>query len=370
MKKIGVLTSSRADYGIYKPLLHVLSKDPKIMLKLIVFGSHLLSKAKNNSLDEILKDNYGEVKKVQGIACTNFPEEIVYSYGLCIMNFSKFWSKNSFDLVIAMGDRFEMSASIQSTIPFEIKVAHIHGGETTIGAIDNIYRHQISLASKLHFVSTEKYKNRLVEILGSKKNIYNFGALSISDLEIKKLKPWEKVCTEFKIPNKPFILVTFHPETVNFKNIPNHIIELEKVFEKLCLDYNLIITGVNQDTNNNLFSDFYKRIKLKANDKIFLIESFGKKNYFSAIKNCLFLLGNSSSGIIEAASFQKYVINVGNRQNGRSMGKNIINVNFKAEEILDSVKNLKFKINKLNISNIYYKPNTTKKIFKVIKKDI
>ena len=370
MKKIGVLTSSRADYGIYKPLLHVLSKDPKFVLKLIVFGSHLLSKAKNNSLDEILKDNYGEMTKVHGIANTNSPQEIVNSYGECIINFSKFWSKNSFDLVIAMGDRFEMSAVIQSTIPFEIKVAHIHGGETTIGAIDNIYRHQISLASKLHFVSTEKYKNRLVEILGSKKNIYNFGALSISDLEIKKLKPWEKVCTEFKIPNKPFILVTFHPETVNFKNIPLHIIELEKVFEKLYPDYNLIITGVNQDTNNKLFYDFYKKVKLKASDKIFLVESFGKKNYFSALRNCLFLLGNSSSGIIEAASFQKYVINVGTRQKGRTMGENIINVNYNTKEILDSIKILKSKINKLNISNIYYKPNTSEEIYKVIKKEI
>tara|TARA_B100001093_G_scaffold264942_1_gene253327 strand:+ start:3097 stop:4209 length:1113 start_codon:yes stop_codon:yes gene_type:complete len=370
MKKIGILTSSRADYGIYKSLLSLLSKDPKIELKLIVFGSHLFIKNNPNSLDEILKDNYAEVLKIEGIIRTNSPKGIVNSYGKCMINFSKFWSENSFDMVIAMGDRFEMSAAIQASIPFEIKIAHIHGGETTLGSIDNIYRHQISLASKIHFVSTENYKERLIGILGYKSKIYNFGSLSISDIDIKKVKPWSKVCSEFKIINNPFILVTFHPETVNYENNELHVIELEKVLKKLLSNYYLIITGVNQDTNNKVFSDLYNRIKLQSSDRIHLVETFGKENYFSAMKNCLFLLGNSSSGIIEAASFKKYVINVGKRQKGRITGENIINVKFNADQILLKINNLKSRINKLNFSNIYFKANTSINMLNVINKEL
>ena len=142
--KIGVLTSSRADYGIYKPLLEKLSRDNRFNLIIIAFGMHL-QKHHGFTISEIRRDNFGAIHTVLGMPDKDSPIEISKGYGALIINFSEYWSLNKFDHVFALGDRFEMSAAVQAGIPFEVNFSHIHGGETTLGAIDNIYRHQIKL---------------------------------------------------------------------------------------------------------------------------------------------------------------------------------------------------------------------------------
>ena len=175
--KIGVLTSSRADYGIYLPLLNELKKDIFFDLEIIAFGTHL-SERHGLTLSDIIKDGYDTIHEITSLVEDDSEKGIVISYGNTVLEFSNFWSTQKFDLVFCLGDRFEMSAAVQASIPFGVKLAHIHGGETTLGAIDNIYRHQISLASKYHFVSTNDNMQKVEQLIGSSNLIYDVGSLS------------------------------------------------------------------------------------------------------------------------------------------------------------------------------------------------
>ena len=359
--RLGVLTSSRADYGVYQPLLNELKKDNFFYLEIIAFGTHL-SKNHDFTINEILKDKFKVIHKIHTFINDDSKKGIVDSYAKTISEFSIFWSKNKFDLVLCLGDRFEMSAAVQASIPFGIKLAHISGGETTLGAIDNIYRHQISLASKIHFVSTKYNFKKLVELTGNSNYIYNVGSMSLSD--IKFYKPTNKYTflNKFSLQNRPYILVTFHPETISVEANIFYSKEICKALSVICKKTNIIITMPNADTLGSVYRKSFYDLRHENQNSIFLIENFGKKHYFDAMNYSSLLLGNTSSGIIEAASFNKYVINVGDRQKGRIHGNNVINVEFNSKQIIDlTFKLLKNKPKK--ITNIYYQENTVKKYY-------
>lgn len=365
-KKIGVLTSSRADFGIYKPLLDLIKKT-SIDLTIIVFGTHL-QKNHGYTINEIRKDNFKNIVKIKGMPDLDSKLEISKGYSKLISNFAKFWNDNKFDYVFALGDRFEMSAAVQAGIPFQVKIAHIHGGETTLGAIDNIYRHQISLLSSIHFCSTLKYQKRIKNLIDDSNHVYNVGSLSLNDFEKNKIKNWNNVRKLFNIPNQKFCLVTFHPETINPENNFKYVEIIKKVLMELSKIIHIVITQANADT----FGSIYRRMALhleENNPKDFsVINSFGKESYFSAMKNCEFMLGNTSSGIIESASFGKYFINVGKRQSGRLFNKNTINVDYNYDKIISESKSI---INKTYYGdNYYYKKNTAKKILKILLKEL
>ena len=173
--KIGILTSSRADYGIYLPLLQKLKLDSFFDLEIIAFGTHL-SKFHGYTLDQIENDGYSKIHKISSLISNDDEQSIATSYGLTVLKFAYFWANNQFDMVFCLGDRFEMSAAVQAGIPFGVKFSHIHGGETTLGAIDNIYRHQISLASQFHFTSSDIYSDKIAHLKGNIKNVYTVGA--------------------------------------------------------------------------------------------------------------------------------------------------------------------------------------------------
>ena len=338
--KIGVLTSSRADYGIYRSLLVKIKKDSRFDLEIIAFGMHLESKH-GSTIKEIESDNYKKIVRVQGMPANDSKLEISKGYGNLISSFSSFWCENKYDLVLALGDRFEMSAAVQAGIVFEINFAHFHGGETSLGSLDNIYRDQISLASKIHFTSTSESTFKLEKLLNKKNHIYNIGSLSLDGIENLRLPKWTEVCKEFKIPNERFVLVTFHPETVKSENNIVYLKELKTLLLELSNEIHLVITMPNADLLGNLYRKLFIELNSLNPKGISLIDSFGKLRYFSAMKNCDFLLGNSSSGIIEAATFKKFFINVGNRQNGRVRNKNVIDVPFNKLKILDSIKKIR-----------------------------
>ena len=170
--KIGVLTSSRADYGIYLPLLRKISRDNYFNMEIIAFGTHL-SKLHGYTVSEMANENFKKIHRISSLISNDDENAISTSYALTVLKFSDFWSSNSYDLVFCLGDRFEMSAAVQAGIPYNIKFAHIHGGEQTLGAIDNIYRDQITHASKLHFTSTKMFSNRISQIIGGNQNIHN-----------------------------------------------------------------------------------------------------------------------------------------------------------------------------------------------------
>jgi GDP/UDP-N,N'-diacetylbacillosamine 2-epimerase (hydrolysing) len=335
--KIGVLTSSRADYGIYLPLLNELRRDSFFKLEIIAFGTHL-SKSHGFTITEIEKDGFDIIHTTSSIISNDDEESIGTSYGLTVLKFVDFWKVNHYDLVLCLGDRYEMCAAVQAGISFGVKFAHIHGGETTLGAIDNIYRHQITHASILHFTATSLFKNKVSNLIGSAINVHTVGSLSLYGIEnfqpINRSNFYEK----FNLPNKDFALVTFHPETVNTAMNEQFAIEMKKALSKVASKLFLVITMPNADTMGSIFRREIAHLKDELPEEILCIESFGKENYFSAMFYAKVLIGNTSSGIIEAASFGKYVVNVGDRQKGRMQSDNVINTPFNHHNILDAVE--------------------------------
>jgi GDP/UDP-N,N'-diacetylbacillosamine 2-epimerase (hydrolysing) len=362
--KIGILTSSRADFGIYLPLLKLLKADTFFELKIITFGTHL-SSSFGNTIEEIIASGFEVEIRVDTMPDSDTPHDIAASMGKAIINFSKVWQNYKFDYLLALGDRFEMFAACASAMPFNIPIAHIHGGEETMGAIDNVFRHSITHMASCHFVTTEIYKQRVIKLKGIDKNIYNVGALSIDNLATLKLLSIEKFKNKFGIDlSKETILITFHPETVAFQKNNEYIQELAAALEEVS-GYQLVITMPNADTMGNIIrKELLAFSERKKN--VFIVESFGVIGYLSCMKYCTMMLGNTSSGFVEASFFSKYVINLGVRQSGRIISKNIQNCEIKKESIILAISaydplTVKGKI------NLYGDGKTAKAISSVLK---
>jgi GDP/UDP-N,N'-diacetylbacillosamine 2-epimerase (hydrolysing) len=362
---IGVLTSSRADYGIYLPLINKLLEDPYFNLEIVAFGTHL-SKSHGFTIEEIEKTKFSKIHKISTLLTNDDESSIATSYGLTVIKFADFWSKNKFDLVFCLGDRFEMSAAVQAGIPFGIKYAHFHGGETTLGAIDNIYRHQITLASLLHFTASDCFTKKVIELLGASKNVYTVGSLSLS--EIHNFFPTNKYefFEKYKIPNEDFILVTFHPETNAFAQNINFATVMRKALSQIAKDWVVVVTMPNADTLGSIYRNEISKLKLDQPSKVVCIENFGKENYFNAMYYSRLMIGNTSSGIIEAASFKNFVINIGDRQKGRAQSKNVYNAKYDKNEIIEKF-NLALSENKFIGENIYCQNDTIDLIVKKLK---
>ena len=363
--KVGVLTSSRADYGVYLPLLKKLENDSFFNLEVIAFGTHM-SKFHGFTLNNILDDKFSKVNSISSLLSNDDQQSIATSYGLTVLKFADFWKNNQYDYVFCLGDRFEMNAAVQAGVPFRVNFIHLYGGETTMGAIDDIYRHQITLASKIHFTSTIDYKTKVENILGVNNDVYSVGALSLDGIEHFKALNKTVFFEKFGIVNENFALVTFHPETILVDSNEHFATQMRLALEEILKSINLVITMPNADTLGSVYRDNLIELELANPNQVKLIENFGKENYFSAMYYSKLLIGNTSSGIIEAASFGKYVVNVGERQKGRAQSKNIFDANFDNTDI-----KLKFnkaiKLADFNGENIYYKKNTANNIIKVIK---
>lgn len=362
--KIAVLTSSRADYSILYPLLFKLKKDVFFDVNIIAFGSHLSDKHAR-TVELIKKDGFNLRDNFKTIPLTDTPIAISNSISITISKFAKIWNKENYDLILAIGDRYEMFAACASSIPFNIPIAHIHGGETTKGAFDDCFRHSITQMSNFHFTSSEIYKKRVIELKGSKKNIYNIGALSIDNLKSLKLYSKKQFKKQFNIDiSLPSILITFQPETSNYV--------LNKQYIKILIDalneikeYQLIITMPNADTMGN-----YIRLELEKfinkSSKAIKIENFGTIGYLTCMKYCTMMLGNTSSGFIEASFFPKYVINLGKRQEGRHNTPNINTIKINKKEIIKAIQEFKY-FKALKYNRVYGNGQTAKKIITILK---
>ena len=364
--KIGVLTSSRADFGIYLPLLTKLKNDSFFNLEIIAFGTHL-SYSHGFTILDIEKIGFSKIYKIASLISNDDEQSIVTSYGLTTIKFANFWNTNKFDLVFCLGDRFEMSAAVQSGIPFGVKFAHFHGGETTLGAIDNIYRHQITIASTLHFIATNKNFSKINELKGVSSDIYNIGSLSLD--EIEDFKPIDKKTffKKYHLPNEKFALITFHPETISTDSNRFFAIEMRKALEELTKIIFLVITMPNADTMGSIYRAEIDKLKKHFPDRVLCIENFGKENYFTAMHFSKLLIGNTSSGIIEAASFKKFVVNVGSRQEGRLQSANIFNTLFQKDDILETVNKV-IKLDDFEGDNIYYQKEASSNVISILKR--
>lgn len=334
--RVGVLTSSRADYSIYYPLLKALRTDEHFSLDIIAFGTHL-SKQHGYTVQRIEEDGFQVKHRIETLPEADTPEAVGRSMGNTLSGFSSLWKKTKFDLVFCLGDRYEMFAACASTVPFNIRLAHIHGGEETLGAIDNVFRHSITHMASYHFTAAEVYKKRVIELKGNDDHVYNVGSLSIDNLRSLNLYSIEEFNTRFNIDlSIPSILITFHPETVSLEKNEYFIGELLQALDSIT-EYQYIFTMPNADPMGSMIrnhiQDFIARTPHAKG-----IESFGTTGYLSCMKHCRFMMGNTSSGFIEASFFPKYVINLGERQRGRILTPNIRSCAIERNEITEAVK--------------------------------
>jgi UDP-hydrolysing UDP-N-acetyl-D-glucosamine 2-epimerase len=363
-KKILVLTTNRSDYGLLKNLILGLKKNKKIDLKLLVSGSHLI-KNYGNSISEIEKDKIKIFKKIK----INYENDSNYSicdYNLNILKkLNKVFSTNKFDFMIVLGDRSEILFCSSLALIYNIKLIHIHGGEVTKGSIDDNARKAISQLAYFHFVSHQTYKKNLIN-LGIDKNkilvVGGLGASSINKIKIIGKKNLEKKLN-LKL-DKKYLLVTYHPVTLKkyvykneFINLMNSLDSFKNVIK--------IVTAPNIDNEN---ISIIKIIKFFVNKKknFYYFKSLGSENFYSLLKYSDGIVGNSSSGILEAPSFKIPTLNVGNRQAGRIQAKSVINTNFEIKKISIGLKkiliNKKFKKKLCYTLNPYFKKDTEKKI--------
>ena len=359
-----VLTSSRAEYGIYLPLLKKLKHDPFFTLKIAAFGTHL-SEKHGQTIRAIQNDGFEIAYQVNTPVESDSPAGIAGAMSATMHGFAHIWEKEKgvCDLIICLGDRFEMFAAVAASVPFVIPVAHIHGGETTLGAIDNKFRHALTMMSEIHFTSTAQYAARVKQMTGSK-SVYNVGALSLDNIGQVETLSREEFKHSFGIELHEPILVTFHPETVAYDQNAFYIKELTKALENL--EDQLVVTMPNADTCNQVIREGFMRLAARRSN-VKIVESLGTQGYFTCMRFCSMVLGNSSSGIIEAASFGKYVVNLGNRQSGRAAGKNVIHCEIDRQKILEVIEKVK-KMPALDSTNIYAHGGAADQIIEVLKK--
>ena len=365
MKKIGILTSSRADYSIYIPLIKELVSNKFFSVEIIAFGSHL-SKEHGYTVDTIKNDSLAIIKCIDvGYTSDDSPYGIAKTMGITTEKFAQFWTLNSYNLIFCLGDRYEMFAAVASVLPFQIKIAHLYGGETTLGAIDNSFRHCLTHFSDLHYVACEKYKKRVLELTEDNQNVFNYGHLSIDNLKhLTLLNLFElKALTNVDF-TKPTILCTFHPETIAFERNEEFVDILSRVFTDIS-DFQLVITMPNTDTGGMVIRKRFEKLE-KECDWIFCKENLGTIGYLSAMKYCEFMLGNTSSGFVEASFFPKHVINLGDRQKGRILTPNIIQTPITYVDIMNSINLIRNKKINLEYLNFYGLGNTAKKIHESI----
>ncbi len=370
IKKLLVLSSSRADFGIYLPLLKKVKNDPFFHLEILAFGSHL-SKFHGHSIDQINEEGFKVDHTISSLLTGDGPVDIATSFSLTSLKFAEFWKlhKEDFDCVIVLGDRFEMAAAVIAGIPFNIRFAHLFGGETTLGAIDNIYRDLITLASKLQFVSLPAFKERVGHLINSTNfNCHVIGSLSLDNLAEIKLLSTDEFYKKWQIDlNKKTVLITVHPETVAFDRNSEFATAVFEALSIIGKEKQLVVTMPNADTAGTVFRKMFEDLKTVLGDNVFLVENFGIQSYFTCMKYAGLMIGNTSSGITEAASFSKYVLNLGDRQKGRLAGDNVLQVAFDCKQIVDLTDTYFGQL--FPGRNIYLKGSAADNIISVLKGD-
>ena len=367
-RKICVITGSRAEYGLLYWLMKEINDDDAIELQLVVTGMHL-SEEFGNTYKEIEKDGFTIDNKVDISLTSDTEIAISKSMGIGIIGFADVFNDLKPELIVVLGDRFEIFSAVSVAMIAKIPVAHLHGGETTEGLIDESIRHSVTKMSHLHFAATDEYRNRIIQLGEQPERVFNVGGLGIDN--INKLKLLSKVDFEdainFKLGDKN-ILITFHPVTLEKSTSESQFQELLKSISNL-KNTKIIFTKANSDNDGRIINSMIDDYVAK-NDNTIAFKSMGQLNYLSALQYMDAVLGNSSSGLIEVPSFKIGTIDIGDRQKGRIKAKSIITCLPKKENIDSAIVKLyspKFQEIINNVVNPYGKGGASKKIAKIIK---
>lgn len=367
-KKICIVTGTRAEYGLLRPLIDKVVNDESMDLKLVVTGMHLSAEF-GLTYKEIEKDGYNIDEKIEIILSSDSPAATSKSMALALISFSEYFTRVKPDLLIVLGDRYEIFAVATAATLAHIPIAHLHGGETTEGAYDECFRHSISKMSYLHFTSNDIHRNRVIQLGEDPSRVFNVGAIGIENIVNIKLLSKEELEADinFKL-DKAYGMVTFHPVTLENNTSEYQIKGLLKALDKY-KDMKFIITKANSDTDGRIINRILEEYSSTNKGKVLLSTSMGQLKYLSAMKYSSMVIGNSSSGIIEAPSFKIPTINIGDRQKGRMQAQSIINCEPVKEDIIDAInKGLdnEFLCKIKKMVNPYGNGNTSNKIMNVI----
>ena len=369
MKKICVVTGTRAEYGLLYWLMKEIQLDKELELQLIVTGMHL-SPEFGLTYKEIEKD-FKIDKKIEMLLSSDTAIGISKSMGLAQISFAEAYEDLKPDIIVLLGDRYEIFSAASAALIANIPVAHLHGGEITEGAFDESIRHSITKMSHLHFTAAEEYKNRVIQLGEHPSRVFNVGGMGIENIKRLKLLSRDEFeeSINFKL-NKKNILVTFHPVTLENSSAKEQFQELLNAIDEL-KDTNIIFTKANSDTDGRIINQMCDEYVLKNSNKSICFTSLGQLRYLSALQYVDAVVGNSSSGLIEAPSFKIGTINIGDRQKGRLKAKSIIDCDSLKSSILQAFEKLyseEFESILINTNNPYGDGCASEKIIKELKK--
>jgi len=370
MRKIAIVTGTRAEYGHLYWIIKGIQEDKELELQLIVTGIHL-SPEFGLTVKEIEKDGFPIAERVEMLLSSDTETAIATSMGLGMIGFAKAYERLKPDILVVLGDRFEILSAVASAIPFRIPVAHIHGGEATEGLIDESIRHAVTKMSHIHFTATEKYRNRVIQMGEKPESVFCFGAPCLDNVYNLNLMNRKELSCELELPmDKKIGIVTYHPVTLEKDTADSQISELLQALKNLP-DIYWVFTLPNADTGGRVIiervNDFVRNNLRKG--KIFT--SLGQLRYLSLLKHAVVMVGNSSSGLIETPSFELLVVNIGDRQSGRVRGRNVIDVSECKKELITNAIEKALSVEFINstkgMKNPYGEGNASQKIVEKLK---
>lgn len=346
-KKVSFVTGSRADYGIMRRFLSLLERDETIELSILTTGA-LLNSMFGNQVDLIYKDGFQVATEIEIPIDTSSNTEIVHTMSVAQDKFAEYFSLNQIDILIILGDRYEMLSVAIAAAMQKISILHIHGGEATFGNYDEFIRHAITKMSLYHFTATEEYRRRVIQLGEHPDKVFCLGALGAENcLYIDE----NNVSRDVKeLPYKKYFVILFHPETLTNVDVLTQTNILLKSLIKYP-GYSFVFLGTNADTHSDKIRDTIKNF-VNMHNNAFYYENLHTDAYHYLLKNSICLIGNSSSGIIEAPSLGIFTINIGDRQRGRVRGNSVIDVSCDENEIRNAID----KILSLNINVVPINP--------------
>lgn len=363
-----MVTGSRAEYGLLSGLIHAIQDDPELELQIIATNMHL-SPEFGLTYKEIESDGFSISKKVVMLLSSDTANATAKSVGLGFIGLADAYEDLRPDMIVVLGDRYEIVPAVSTALFYKIPVAHLHGGEITEGAYDDCIRHAITKMSHLHFTSTEEYRRRVIQLGEHPDRVFNVGALGIEN--IKKVPLMNKEELEATLAGFTFgdksLLVTYHPVTLENATAAEQIRNLLSALDEL-LDYKVIFTLPNSDTDGRVIIRLINEYVAKHSERAVAYPSLGLRRYLSALQYVKGVAGNSSSGIIEVPSFGIPTLNIGDRQRGRLAADSVVNSGTGKEEILSGLRKIlspTFNINETH--NPYEGKDTTADILHVLK---
>lgn len=367
--RIALVTSGRADYGLLKPLWLALKADENFEPTMIATGAHLV-KEQGDTLAVLQSEGIEPLQQIDMQFEGDHPAELGAACGRGLQGFSELFQQEAFDLLVILGDRFEMLSVAMAAMLNRLPIAHLHGGEATFGLIDDAVRHSLTKMAALHFVSHPDYARRVMQMGEQPERVFTVGAIGLDNIQqitlLSKQELAERTALDWA---KPTILLTYHPVTLNDPTLSYQ--EMTSVLNAVKQSgLQTLITMPNIDAGGGQVYQAILDIQQQAPQQFHLVKSLGQQGYLSAMQHCALVLGNSSSGIIEAASFKKPVVNIGERQRGRVTAHNVVHVECEQQAILQAIETASsgsFQQSLADLRNPYGEGQTAQKIVQHLK---